>query len=261
MIALHNLLDRFRVESWLGPETAVPSLAAKLWIILHQPFEAFPIAGFPSPVLFVVYPLIPWVGVMAAGYAFGSLYQKDVVSRRRILIRTGLLAIALFFILRALNIYGDPLRWSTQKNDLFTVLSFLNTTKYPPSLLFLLMTLGPAILALAWFEQPTSTGASIPLWVRLREALVVFGRVPLFFYVLQWLTAHGISVLLHLAFGKPVQWLFQTPLDWRNTPQGIGFNLGVVYLSWIAGVLLLYPICQWFAGVKQRRRNWWLSYL
>jgi uncharacterized membrane protein len=262
MIALHNLLDRIRVESWRGSDSPVPSLAAKLWIILHQPFEVFPVAGFPSPVLFVAYPLIPWVGVMAAGYAFGSLYQKDAVSRRRVLTRIGSATIALFFIVRAVNLYGDPSQWSTQKNFFFTVLSFLNTTKYPPSLLFLLMTLGPAMLALAWFESTDSLpGSSNSLWSRLRRAFVIFGRVPLFFYLLQWPTAHGISVLLHLAFGKPVQWLFQTPLDWQNIPQGIGFNLGVVYLSWIAGVLLLYPLCKWFAGVKQRRRDWWLSYL
>jgi hypothetical protein len=97
---------------------------------------------------------------------------------------------------------------------------------------------------------------------RVREFFVTFGRVPLFFYLLQWFTAHIISVILHWAFGKPVKWLFQTPLDWINgPPQGIGFSLVVVYLSWIAGVLILYPLCKWFAGVKKRRRDWWLSYL
>lgn len=261
MIALHNLLDGVRVESWRGPESPVPTLAAKLWIILHQPFEVFPIAGFPSPVVFVIYPLIPWIGVMTVGYAFGSLYQKDAVSRRRTLIRIGSAATAGFLLMRSINIYGDPSPWSQQKNLLFTVLSFLNTTKYPPSLLFLLMTLGPAILALVWFESTAALVNPNSLWTRLRRALVIFGRVPLFFYVLQWPIAHIISVLLHLAFGKPVQWLFQTPIDWQNTPPGIGFNLGVVYLSWIAGVLLLYPLCKWFAGLKQRRREWWLSYL
>jgi hypothetical protein len=118
-----------------------------------------------------------------------------------------------------------------------------------------LMTLGPAILLLAWFEsKKVSPGA-------LRSAFVTFGRVPLFFYLLQWYTAHGISVLLHLAFGKPVMWLFQTPIDWDNIPPGVGFNLGVVYVCWVAGVLFLYPLCRWFAGVRQRRRDWWPSYL
>ena len=261
MIALHNFLDRFQVQGWRGPATAVPSLGGKLWIVLHQQ-GIFPIAGFPSPIIFVLYPLIPWIGVMAAGYAFGSLYQKDAVERRRLLIRIGGFATALFIIMRATNIYGDPSEWSRQKSLIFSVLSFLNTQKYPPSLLFLLMTLGPGILALAWFESNNKTpGAKASHPSGLRNALVTFGRVPLFFYLLQWPTSHGISVLLHLAFGKPVRWLFQTPLDWNNAPPGTGFSLGVVYLSWIAGVLLLYPLCKWFAGVKQRRREWWLSYL
>src|SRR6185295_10364816 len=146
-----------------------------------------------------------------------------------------------------------PNTWEPQSRGfIYTVLSFLNTTKYPPSLLFLLMTLGPSILALALFEstQTDRPGAA-------RNFFVTFGRVPLFFYLLQWPTAHLISLGLHAAMGKPTAWLFQTPDQWfAQPPQGIGFNLGVVYLSWIAGVLLLYPLCKWFAGVKARRRDW-----
>ena len=254
MIALHNLLDKFPVQGWRGPGSPVPGIGAKLWMILHQP-GVFPIAEFPSPIVFALYPLIPWIGVMAAGYAFGALYQMEKTRRRRWLVTIGASAIFLFIVVRITNLYGDPSEWSRQKNMIFTVLSFVNTTKYPPSLLFLLMTLGPAILLLAWFEsKKVSPGA-------LRSAFVTFGRVPLFFYLLQWYTAHGIAVLLHLAFGKPVTWLFQTPIDWNNPPRGIGFNLGVVYVCWIAGVLLLYPLCRWFAGVRQRRHDWWLSYL
>jgi uncharacterized membrane protein len=261
MIVFHNLLDGLRVTSWRGPGTAVPSLGAKLWIFLHQAFEAFPIAGFPSPIVIVIYPLIPWIGVMAAGYAFGKLYDParqnlflwQLALRRRLIV-IGASATLLFIVLRAINHYGDPSVWSTQKNALFTALSFVNTTKYPPSLLFLLMTLGPAILALALFETDRPRG-------RIANFFITFGRVPLFFYLLQWYTAHIISVLLHAAFGKPVKWLFQTPIDWLGGVPGMGFNLGVVYASWIIGVLLLYPLCKWFAGVKQRRRDWWLSYL
>jgi uncharacterized membrane protein len=254
MIALHNLFDGFRVASWHGPDSPVPSFAAKLWMLLHQAFEPFPIVGFPSPVVIVIYPLVPWIGVMAAGYAFGRLYDFDAQRRRRLLLIIGGTATALFVILRAIDVYGDPLQYSTQKNTLFTFLSFLNTTKYPPSLLFLLMTLGPSILVLAVFEKGRGGG-----W--LREFFVTFGRVPLFFYLLQWPTAHLISLLLHLAFGKPTAWLFQTPIDWIDGLPPKGFNLGVVYLCWIGGVLLLYPLCKWFAGVKQRRKDWWLSYL
>ena len=198
MIGLHNLLDGFRVESWRGPESAMPEVGSKLWMILHQPFEAFPIVGFPSPIVFVVYPLIPWVGVMAVGYVFGSLYRESSTKRRKWLLLIGALSTLLFFVLRAINIYGDPSHWSPQKNLVFTVLSFLNTTKYPPSLLFLLMTLGPAIAALAWFEKRSHQGPqSDSGFPRLRRALITFGRVPLFFYILQWPTAHTISILLH----------------------------------------------------------------
>ena len=254
MIALHNLFDGFRLEGWNGPGSPVPGLGTKLWILLHQPFSGFPVLGSSSPAVFVIYPLIPWIGVMAVGYAFGALYQWDAQRRRRLLLLIGGIAILLFIVVRALNSYGDPSEWSQQKNMVFTALSFINTSKYPPSLLFLLMTLGPAILSLALFESSSSGG-------RIRKFFVTFGRVPLFFYLLQWYTAHIISLLLHLAFGKPVSWLFQSPLSFGPPQQGIGFNLGVVYLSWIVGVLLLYPLCRWFAGVKQRRRDWWLSYL
>jgi len=263
MVAFHNLLDRpkFRVESWRGPESPVPGVGAKIWMLLHQAFEVFPIAGFPSPVIFVLYPLIPWIGVMALGYVFGAFYKKDAAYRRHIFAAVGTTAILLFIVLRFFDFYGDPQKWSHQKNIVFTILSFINTTKYPPSLLFLLMTLGPAILALAYFESGTPS-AKNTFAGRVREFFITFGRVPLFFYILQWFTAHGISVLLHWAFGKPVKWLFKSPLDlFSNLPQGTGFNLAVVYLSWIAGVLLLYPLCKWFAGVKKRRRDWWLSYL
>lgn len=267
MIALHNLLDRFQVQGWQGPESAVPSYGAKLFMLLHQAFEAFPIVWWPSPVVAVIYPLIPWVGVMAAGYAFGAVYQWDAERRRRLLVRLGSASIVLFVVLRAINLYADPSHWSRQDTIAFTILSFLNTTKYPPSLAFLLMTLGPALIALAWFESksPSSeTRDSRPHGIlgRLRAALVTFGRVPLFFYLLQWPTAHFISVILHWATGRPVAWMFRSAVDsFEPAPPGVGFNLLVVYLSWIAGVLLLYPLCKWFAGVKARRKNWWLSYL
>jgi uncharacterized membrane protein len=257
MIFLHNFLDRFQVAGWQGPGSPVPGLGAKLWILLHQPFSLFPVLGFPSPLVLVVYPLIPWIGVMAAGYAFGSLYQLDAQRRRRLLMWMGLIATLLFIGLRAVDVYGDPAHWSRQKNAVFTVLSFVNTTKYPPSLLFLLMTLGPAMLALAWFEWSGKLGGA------LRRALVTFGRVPLFFYLLQWYTAHLIAIVAGLIAGQPVAYQFASPIEKFNSPppQGVGFRLWFVYVCWIIGVLLLYPLCKWFAGVKARRKDWWLSYL
>ena len=259
MIALHNILDKYPVRPWQGPQSPVPSWGAKLFMLLHQP-GLFPIGpNFPSPLVFVLYPLIPWIGVMAVGYAFGALYQKDAQLRKRWLLIIGGIVTWLFIFIRAIDKYGEPLHWRRQKNLVFTILSFINTTKYPPSLDYLLMTIGPAILALALFEMRAGSqpGGSI-----LRNFFVTFGRVPMFFYILQWFTAHTIAVVLHLIFGKPVHWLFQTPIDWfTHPPVGNGFNLIVVYLSWIGGVLLLYPLCRWFAGVKARRRDWWLSYL
>jgi uncharacterized membrane protein len=267
MIALHNLLDRFRVEGgWQGPGSPVPSYGAKLWFILHQPFEAFPVVGFPSPVVFVLYPLIPWIGVMAAGYAFGAIYQMDAQRRRKMLLALGTTLTLLFIVLRAIDRYGDPSHWARQNTVAFTILSFLNTTKYPPSLLFLLMTLGPAMLALAWFERqvvsPASQAASPRSFsAKIRNFFITFGRVPLFFYLLQWPTAHFIAVIVHLIAGKPVGWMFGSQIGSSGPPPGMGFNLWVVYACWIIGVLLLYPLCKWFAEVKARRRDWWLSYL
>jgi hypothetical protein len=128
------------------------------------------------------------------------------------------------------------------------------------------MTLGPAMFALAWFEpkQDGSREAEAgrqSLVGKIRNAFITFGRVPLFFYLLQWPTAHFISVFVHLAAGKPVGWMFGGQTVFPNPPPGSGFNLAVVYGCWIVGVILLYPLCKWFAGVKQRRRDWWLSYL
>ncbi len=261
LIFLHNLLDRIKLEGWRGPESPVPSIGAKIWFLLHQPFEAFPIAGFPGPVVFVIYPLIPWVGVMALGYAFGALYQMDRERRRLLLVRIGIGAIALFLILRLPNLYGDPSPWSRQSSLAFTILSILNTTKYPPSLLFLLMTLGPSLLALAWFEARSDAVSRSSPAGKVSGFFVTFGRVPLFFYVLQWYTAHLMSVGLHYVAGKPVAWIFDSNALLTGAPPGVGFNLAVVYACWIAGVLLLYPLCKWFAGVKARRKDWWLSYL
>jgi uncharacterized membrane protein len=251
LITLHHLLDGIQVTVWRGPGTPTPGFWEAVWMVFHQPGVIF----FTKDVYgLVMYPLIPWIGVMAAGYAFGALYQMPADRRRRILLRLGAAMVIAFVVLRAINLYGDPRPWSVQKSVLLTALSFLNVTKYPPSLLFLLMTLGPAIAALAWFER---TGRS-----PLSRALITFGRVPLFFYAMQWMTAHGLAILLGYLAGQPIGWLFASPLERPfPNPGNLGFNLWVVYLFWIIGALLLYPLCRWFAGVKRRRNDWWLSYL
>jgi uncharacterized membrane protein len=260
MIALHNLLDRYHVVGWRGPESPVPGVWSKIFIILHQAFEPFPILGWPSPVVFILYPLIPWIGVMAAGYALGAVYELDAARRRKVLFQTGLAATVLFFVLRALNIYGDPSKWSSQQTPILTLISFFNVSKYPPSLLFLLMTLGPAIILLALFDG-TRVTEERSFTNRIKSFFITFGRVPLFFYILQWITAHLMSIVAHVIAGKPFMWMFESPANGAGPPPGSGFRLHVVYVCWIVGVLLLYPLCKWFAGVKQRKRSWWLSYL
>jgi uncharacterized membrane protein len=253
MIALHNLLDGVRVEGWKGPGTPAPGFLDGLWMVLHQPYEVLPLFGASGPVV-VLYPLLPWGGVMAAGFAFGAVYRTEGERRRKILLRLGAGMVAAFVVLRALNVYGDPARWEAQESAFFTGLSFLNTTKYPASLLFLLMTLGPALLALAWFER-TGRGP-------VARALVTFGRVPLFFYLLQWPVAKGMGIVASLAAGKEVGYFFLGfPDVFTQAPPGAGFDLWVVYLCWAAGVALLFPLCRGFAEVKRRRKDWWLSYL
>ena len=238
MIAGHNLLDGVTPES-LGPW-------APLWILLHVQ-APIPLGG--DQVLFVIYPLVPWIGVMAAGYAFGVLLQRPPEERRRLLLRLGLGLTAAILVVRALNVYGDPSPWSVQSSPGRTVLSFLNTTKYPPSLQFLLMTLGPAIALLPLFER---------LGGPLARAITVFGRVPLFFYVLHLFLIHALALLVGTLAGFDPRSFLRV---WLFLPEGWGYGLPVVYLVWAGVVLALYPACRWFAGVKARRRDAWLSYL
>jgi uncharacterized membrane protein len=251
MIVLHNLLDGIRVQSPPAAGKPLPDWWGSIWMLLHQQGMVF---LTPNVYGLVLYPLIPWVGVLAAGYCLGAVYQWEAERRRRFLFRLGAASLAGFIVLRGLNIYGDPSRWEVQKNALYTALSFLNVTKYPPSLLFLLMTLGAALVALPWFEQ---RGEGF-----LSRIMITFGRVPLFFYIGQWLVAHGLAVLVGYLAGQPIAWQFVGLMDQpRPNPGNLGFPLWVVYVFWLVGLLLLYPLCRWFAEVKRRRRDWWLSYL
>jgi uncharacterized membrane protein len=238
MIATHNLLDPIQSMSWL-------------WSILHVPNI---LVATPRFTVFVAYPLVPWVGVTAAGYGLGQIYSWPAARRRMFLLVLGLGLTAAFFAVRAVNIYGDPLPWSTQKSAVFTVLSFLNTTKYPPSLLFLLMTLGPA----TWFLWAMDTAT--PRW--LRPALI-FGKVPMFYYLLHIPLIHLLAMVFCYARYGQVHWMFQSPNLGSfpiTPPPGWGYPLPIVYLMWMVVVVTLYPLCRWFAGVRQRRSDSWLSY-
>jgi uncharacterized membrane protein len=251
MILVHNAFDGIQVPQCV-PGQPVCGAGDVLLRVLHV--QGPIMLGADGPVFIAFYPLIPWIGVMAVGYVFGRLYTMDAVERRRILLRLGGAIVALFVVLRATNVYGDPSAWSVQpRGAAFTALSFLNLTKYPPSLLYLCMTLGPSILLLAYLEHERRG--------RFGMALVRFGRVPMLFYVLQWVFAHGVAFAAFAAAGKPTEPLF---IFHNNPPEVLaqaGFPLAIVYVFWIVGVLALYPICRWYAEVKRRRNDWWLGYL
>jgi uncharacterized membrane protein len=251
MVLVHNAFDA------MGPQACFPGqpVCGAGDVMLRVLHVSGPVVlGSKGAMVLALYPLIPWIGVMALGYVFGRLYTMDAAERHRILLRLGGAVTALFVILRATNLYGDPSKWSVQSRGAgFTVLSFLNLTKYPPSLLYLCMTIGPAILLLAFMEREQRSA--------IGRALVTYGRVPMLFYVLQWVWAHGLAYAAFVAAGKPTSALF---ILHNNPPEVLaraGFPLPVVYVVWIAGVLALYPICRWYAGVKRRRSDWWLGYL
>jgi len=244
LIVGHNALDSIDSSS-LG-------YWRPLWSFLHEPGILF---SNGHSVVVVSYVLIPWVGVTALGYVLGQIYQFNGSRRRRLLLWFGLSLTVAFVVLRWLDVYGDPVPWTPQRSALWTAVSFLNTNKYPPSLLFLLMTLGPALLLLGAFEN----GAP-----RLLRPALIIGKVPLFFYILHFYLIHLLaSAASYLRFGEVAN-TFRSP-DLAHfpftQPPGWGAPLGVIYLLWIAVIALMFPLCYWYARFKGRRRDWWLSYL
>ncbi len=240
VIALHNLLDGI-TPSQLG-------VFGWPWQIIHSGgVIIFP----PNYYYIALYPLIPWVGVMAAGYGFGMILLKDEHTKRRMLLMLGLGMIIAFAVIRAVNIYGDPHHWSPQKNFLYTFFSFIKCEKYPPSLLYLLMTLGPAIALIPLLEKIGGWPAKV---------FTTFGRVPLFYYVLHIYLIHVLAIAAAYFSVHRVGFLFSNnpPGTW-STP--FGYKLGIVYLVWLVVVGSLYPACRWFAAVKKRRKEAWLSYI
>ena len=244
LIATHNLADFLSFSPCaLGP-------AQSLAVLLFRP-GLLPLPGGVD--VKVGYPLLPWLGVVAAGYGFGEVIRLEPARRRLVMLITGLGLTVAFVALRAWGVYGEPRPWTSQRTPLLTALSFLNCTKYPPSLAFLLMTLGPAIVALAVFDRVGARGL-------VRQALVTLGRVPLFFYLLQWYVIHMLAVLAAIARGLPVAWLFSDIFPAAQPPEW-PFSLPGVYAAWAIVLVLLYGPCRWFAGLKQRHREGWLSYL
>jgi uncharacterized membrane protein len=246
VIALHNLLDGVGATEF-GPVAAV-------WNVLHQP-GVFVLAGIP---VVVGYPLIPWFAVMAAGFSLGPVLLMEPAKRRRVLLLTGGAMVVGFVLLRTANVYGDPVPWSRQGWAVMTALSFLRTTKYPPSLQFLLMTLGPALIALASMDR---------LGSHLANRLAVIGRVPLFFYVVHFWGLHLLAaVMAWVRYGRGSFAFLFHPLPSMGGarelfPPDFGYPLWVAYVVWAGVVLSLYPLCRWFAALKNRRRVWWTSYV
>jgi len=239
MIAGHNALDGIKAEQ-LGA-------AAPLWNLLHQPGR-FDIA--PGVRFFVLYPLVPWIGVMAAGYALGPVFTQERAARVQQLFMLGAAVTLGFVVLRATNLYGDPAPWVIQDNLLATVLSFINCEKYPPSLLYLVMTLGPALMLVAALE---SVRGPVADWI------ATFGRVPFFYYVVHIFLLHALAVLFAWVTIGEIGFLFGRLAGPK--PATYGMDLPGVYAVWLAVVVSLYPLCRWFAGIKRRRTEWWWSYL
>ena len=251
VVGLHNLLDGSVQEIARSLEAG---LSAALWKILYIGFFAGPIRlGPEGPSLIVLYSIVPWVGVMALGYGFGRILTLEAARRDRLCLAIGAGAVALFLGLRGLNLYGDPRPWSTGQ-PLPAVLSFLNTTKYPASLLFLLMTLGPAIALVPALERARGAAAR---WV------TVFGRVPFFFYMLHIPLIHALAVLVSwLRTGAVTPWLFANhPMGAPRPPEEHVWSLPLLYLVWAVACVMLYFACRWFAAVKATRKDPWLRYL
>ncbi len=245
IIALHNLLDPITSEQF--------GRFGWLWTCLHQR-GAFPFAG---TTIVVGYPVLPWLGAMCAGFCLGEVFTWESARRKRFLFRLGTVAVLAFIIIRAVNLYGDPVRWTHQKSALFTVLSFLNTTKYPPSLLFLLMTLGPALLFMGAFEG---------IHFSNNNPMIVFGRVPFLYWSAHLLLAHIFEIVLNFIRYGRAPFLFLLPPSIGNSdpklfPPDYGISLWATYAVWLAVMATLYPVCLWFSRLKQRRKDWWLSYL
>src|SRR5882762_9187510 len=228
------------------------------WLVGHLPLGRLsnilygigPVDGTP---LLVLYSIIPWIGVMAAGYGFGTVLALEPARRNRICWRLGLGATALFLVLRGSNIYGDPRPWSSA-TPMPALLSFLNTTKYPASLSFLLMTLGPTIALIPLLDRARG---------RMANWLTVFGRVPFFYYVLHIPLIHALALIVSkIRLGEVSPWLFTNhPMGNPPAPDGYTWSLGLLYLVWAVAVLLLYFPCRWYADLKARRQDWWLKYL
>jgi uncharacterized membrane protein len=235
----HNALD----ASWPAPD--LMDTQSPWWVALHASMSR---TVGPFHLMFL-YPLLPWIGVMLLGFGVSSLFEREPRDRDTALLKWGVAITAAFLVLRLVDAYGDPNPWQDHARGVATFIDFLNTTKYPPSLQFLAMTLGPAAIFCAYADRMQGF---------VKNAFVTFGRVPFAFYVAHFFLLHALSVLLGVMQGFGAQQMMTFPLFY---PQGYGVTLLAVYAVWAAVVIALYPFCRWMAGVKTRSRAWWLSYV
>ena len=240
ILLAHNLLD----PVW--PAASTTGSTAGPWAALHSR-QLYEVGAFR---IFFSYPLLPWIGVMLFGFGAAGLFELPERKRNAWLVRIGIGFVVAFILIRALNVYGDPSPWNAHANGIAaSIMSFLGTTKYPPSLLYLLMTLGPAAIACAFVDR-------LPALVR--NVLITFGRAPFAFYLAHLYLIHFVALLLGVAQGFTAG---EFVTHCRFFPKGFGVGLAGVYLVWIAVVVALYPLCRWVTGLKARRKDWWLSYV
>ncbi len=242
IIASHNILPLIPIEQ-----------SSILKTILTPLFSTTAIPLTANTVLVMGYPPIPWIGILLVGFCFGMLFNRPQQERKSIFLKIGLGSIALFFVLRFINVYGDPVPWSAQKNGLFTALSFINVSKYPPSLIFSLLTLGAMFLILSFAERIEN---------RFTNFVSVYGKTPLFFYLIHWYIIHPLLILI--LFTQGVSW---AEMDFASgnfgRPKGVesGLCLGAIYLIWIAVVVLLYYPCKRYWTYKADQKSKWLKYI
>jgi uncharacterized membrane protein len=245
LLAGHNFLDSVHL-----PGHGIGTFA---WSVLHES-SRFSFGRFN---ILVLYPVIPWIGILTLGYYLGFLFSShcDAEKRKMVLLVLGFIATELFLLLRTLNMYGDAAHWINQKNAIFSMLSYMNVTKYPPSLLYILMTLGPAMIFLALAEKPLNS---------FTKKVAVFGRVPFFYYVVHIYLLHLFAMFGAVLSGY--HWsdmVLTTRINLEPGLKGFGFNLSSVYLIWIGLILILYPVCKWYDQYKRAHlsTSWWLTYL
>ena len=240
----HNIFDYIKLADGAGAAILKASIASG--------FNFIPLGGSRSILMF--YTALPWTGVMLLGYAFGTIYKQEYEAKRRryLIFVSGIAVTLVFILLRLVNMYGDPAPWTVQKDGMLTFLSFLNTTKYPPSLMYVCMTLGPALIVLALTETAQN---------RLAKILMVYGRVPFFYYVLHFFLIHTLLVVLFYWSGCTSKDIVDPNIPFNFRPLHFGYGLPVVYLIWFCVIAALYFPCKWFNRYKATHDQWWLSYV